>query len=327
MDESAISANQVGKTYHINGNQLSKHYKNNLSNFNEWAQLEHCEDWILYPGNMGSTLCLDEVALSSGELYTVLSNAGARCQKGSLVAMVKGVKADDVIEIFKKIPIDKRELVLEISVDLACNMEQIAGKSFPKAKIVSDRFHVAKLISDAVQTIRIKHRWEAIEEETKQIKLMEETGIEYNPQYFSNGDSRKQLLARSRYLLFKGESKWTCSQKKRAEILFKEYPEIHTAYKLSMMFRNIYETAKTKEEAECKIQKWIEKIEAKRLDPFLKVSHSIESHKDNILNFFTNRTTNALAESFNSKIKAFRLQFRGVRDIPFFLFRLSNLLA
>ncbi|MBR1557551.1 MAG: transposase, partial [Prevotella sp.] len=37
--------------------------------------------------------------------------------------------------------------------------------------------------------------------------------------------------------------------------------------------------------------------------------------------------TNAGAESFNAKVKAFRAQFRGVADIPFFLFRLMKLCA
>lgn len=46
-----------------------------------------------------------------------------------------------------------------------------------------------------------------------------------------------------------------------------------------------------------------------------------------ILNFFMNRSTNAAAESFNAKIKAFRATSRGVRDIPFFLFRLANIYA
>ena len=50
-------------------------------------------------------------------------------------------------------------------------------------------------------------------------------------------------------------------------------------------------------------------------------------HYKNILNYFDNRSTNASAESFNAKIKAFRAQFRGVRNIEFFLFRLSNIFA
>ncbi|WP_317173352.1 transposase [Flavobacterium columnare] len=51
------------------------------------------------------------------------------------------------------------------------------------------------------------------------------------------------------------------------------------------------------------------------------------NHYKTILNYFDNRSTNASAESFNAKIKAFRSKFRGVRNIEFFLFRLTNLYA
>ncbi|MBR3615488.1 MAG: transposase, partial [Bacteroidaceae bacterium] len=37
--------------------------------------------------------------------------------------------------------------------------------------------------------------------------------------------------------------------------------------------------------------------------------------------------TNAFAESFNAKIKAFRTQLRGVTDLKFFFYRLTKLFA
>ncbi|WP_231494774.1 transposase [Polaribacter sp. Hel_I_88] len=46
-----------------------------------------------------------------------------------------------------------------------------------------------------------------------------------------------------------------------------------------------------------------------------------------MLNYFEYRSTNTSAESFNAKIKAFRTQFRDVRNLEFFLFRLSNINA
>ncbi|WP_337992862.1 transposase [Flavivirga sp. 57AJ16] len=44
-------------------------------------------------------------------------------------------------------------------------------------------------------------------------------------------------------------------------------------------------------------------------------------------NYFNIRSTNASAEAFNAKIKEFRAQFRGVREVKFFLFRLTKLYA
>ncbi len=50
-------------------------------------------------------------------------------------------------------------------------------------------------------------------------------------------------------------------------------------------------------------------------------------HYRDILNYFDKTSTNAAAESFNAKIKNFRMQLRGVKDRSFFLFRLTKLFA
>ncbi|MBI6118398.1 transposase, partial [Salegentibacter maritimus] len=64
-------------------------------------------------------------------------------------------------------------------------------------------------------------------------------GKAFLPKLLPNGDSQKQLLARSRYLLYKSTEKCTNNQKERAAILFTEYPEIEKAYKLVNNLRNI----------------------------------------------------------------------------------------
>ena len=289
--------------------------------------MAHAEDWILYEDNIGETLSLDEVSLSDGELYTVLTNSKKKGKKGTIVAMIKGIKSSDICEILDLIPKSKREMVKEVSVDMANNMKKIAYTSFPSASIVTDRFHVAQLISGAVQEMRIKHRWKAIEIENKNIKLEKEKGGKYVALTFKNGDTRKQLLARSRYLLFKPVNKWSESQRIRAEILFTEYDDLKNAYDLSMMFRNIYQTAKTKAQAYDKLTQWIKKVNEYDFSSFITAGDSILYHKENILNYFMNKTTNAFAESFNAKIKNFRNIFTGVRDIPFFLFRLTRICA
>ncbi|WP_421876561.1 transposase [Marinoscillum sp.] len=73
--------------------------------------------------------------------------------------------------------------------------------------------------------------------------------------------------------------------------------------------------------------KWYDKVEKAGFKSFSTVAKTIQNHYLSILNFFDNRSTNASAESFNAKIKAFRSQFRGVRNVEFFLFRLANIYA
>jgi transposase len=296
-----------------------------LSGFKNWDQKEHADKWMLFPENVGKHLSIDEVAVTNGELYTVITNKAAHGKRKALVAMIEGTKVADITPILAKIPLEKRNIVTEVTLDMAENMEVIVKDAFPKAKLVTDRFHVQQLVSGAVQEIRIRLRHEAIKEENEKIKQARKEKKRYRPAMYANGDTKKQLLARSRYLLFKPSSKWLKQQRERAVILFKEYPELEAAYKLSMMFRSIYEYSQSIPEAQKKLRSWYQKVELKQIEPFITVAESIRLHKINILNYFINRSTNASAESFNAKLKNFRALVRGVRDKKFHLFRIAKL--
>ena len=101
---------------------------------------------------------------------------------------------------------------------------------FPESNLVTDRFHVVKLVKEALQHQRIKLRWEEIEKENQAIKQAKDQGIKYKPITLENDDTPKQLLARSRYIIAKKTNDWTENQKLRAELLFKNYPHLHQAY-------------------------------------------------------------------------------------------------
>jgi transposase len=317
----------LGCYFQVNGKLLEEQYRDHLSNFHEWEQLKHSNEWVLFQNNIGPYISIDETSLSQGELYTVVTNKEAKGCKGALIAMIKGTNSDYVRKILEKIPLRERKKVKEITLDMAPTMEKIARYTFPNAKLVTDRFHVQKLAYDAVQEIRIKHRWEAIDQENNEIELAKEVKLKYVTEVLENGDTLKQLLARSRYLLFKTESKWTPTQRQRAGMLFGRYPDIEEAYNLSMELGKIYHTTKDKGIAFTRLAKWYDIVEKKGFKSFNTIAKSIQEHYLTILNYFDNRSTNASAESFNAKIKAFRASFRGVRNISFFLFRLSNIYA
>ena len=83
----------------------------------------------------------------------------------------------------------------------------IAKRCFPNAVQVIDRFHVQQLASDALQEIRIKHSWQAIDDENQAIEQARKNKGTYFPEILSNSGTVKQLLARRRYLLYKNEHK------------------------------------------------------------------------------------------------------------------------
>jgi transposase len=298
-----------------------------LSDFKIWNQKSHAKDWLIFPENIGKRLSIDETSLSNGELYTILTNKAAKGKKGTIVAMVAGTKAETVIAIIEKIPLKQRNLVTEITLDMAGNMGLIAKKCFPNATRVTDRFHVQKLATEALQEIRIKYRWQAIEQENEAIEKAKKSKKRFEPEVLSNGDTLKQLLARSRYFLYKNKSKWSPNQIERANLLFNLYPDIQKAYNLTQELRNIFEKKTDKIIGFAKLAKWHEKVNQSGFKSFNTISRTIINHYQTILNYFDNRSTNASAESFNAKIKAFRSQFRGVRNIEFFLFRLTNIYA
>ena len=244
-----------------------------------------------------------------------------------MVAMIRGTKADDIIEVLRKIPDAWRRKVEEVTLDMAANMNLVVQKCFREAKRVIDRFHVQRLACDAVQEIRIKYRWQALDEENEQIKNARAAKADFSPEVLENGDTPKQLLARSRYLLFKHKDKWTASQKQRARLLFERYPRLKQAYDLSFKLGVIYRNCTSWQQAYKKLALWYQEVELADIESFRTVSKTLETHYEPILNFFNNRSTNASAESFNAKVKAFRSSSRGVRDIPFFLFRLANIYA
>lgn len=311
----------------MSGKKLQRQHRDYLSDFKKWDQLSHAKDWLLFPENIGKRLSIDEVALSQGELYTVVTNKKARGRAGSIVAIIEGTKAEKVIKYLLQIPTQLRRRVKEITLDMAPNMKLIAKTCFTRATQVVDRFHVQKLASEALQEIRIKYRWEAIDRENEAILLARKTGKEYTPEILLTGDTRKQLLARSRYLLYKSREKWTIKQGQRAQVLFEEYPDIELAYKLSQELRAFFETKKGKGVALTKLAHWYDKVEKSGFKSFATIMNTIRINYDEIVNYFEKRSTNASAESFNAKIKAFRSQFRGVRNVEYFLFRLTQIYA
>jgi len=317
----------IASYYGVNSQKLQRHYKHKISGYKEWEQLPHAEDYLIYPENITDKLSIDEVSLSKGELYTFVTNKNVNVKnKKSVVAVINGTEAKVIQEVLEKISLDKRAKVKEVSMDMARNMGLAAEKSFPNCKKVTDRFHVVRLVMDAMQHLRVKLRWEAIEEENNAIKEAKLRGDKYYSQTFSNGDTLKEMLVRSKYLLYKFEEDWTINQSKRAAILFEKYPLLKQAYRLTLSFRSIYKSL-SKEKARKQFNSWKQEVIKSNIIEFNTAVNSIEYHLEDILNFFNNRSTNANAESFNSKIKGFRANLRGVPDVRFFLFRLQKLFA
>ncbi len=91
----------------MDGKQLQTQYKEYLSDFYNWYQKEHADDFILHLKNIGYHLYIDEPALNKGELYVIFTNRDKHGRKGTIVAIIRGIKAADVINVLFNIDANK----------------------------------------------------------------------------------------------------------------------------------------------------------------------------------------------------------------------------
>ena len=299
--------------------------------------MEHAAEYMLFPENFGKDMSLDETSLSNGEVYTILTNKDARGGRGALAAMIRGVASDTVSSILKIVPYKVRRRVETVTTDLSSAMMLTVRTVFPKAMLINDRFHVQQLMSEAIDQMRIAYRWVVLDAENKAIKehrakrksahtrAEKELIGEWEPERMANGETKPQIMSRSRHIILMHKSKWNEQQQARAAILFQMFPELEKAYNLYLKLVDIFNKKSIPGVARLDLARWYNEVDAFGYEGFSKVIETFENHNDTIVNYFENRLTNASAESFNAKIKAFRTQFRGVGDIKFFMYRLATL--
>ena len=164
--------------------------------------MPHADNYLIFPENITEHISIDEVSLSKGELYTIVTNKNTKCKnKQSLIAIINGTESKTIESALHKIPINQRCKVKEISMDMAPNMALAARHSFINSTAVIDRFHVVRLVCDAMQHLRTAFRWQEIDNENLAIKEAKDRGLKYKSVVLSNGDTLKELLVRSKYSL------------------------------------------------------------------------------------------------------------------------------
>lgn len=244
-------------------------------------------------------MSLDETCLGNGEVWTFLTNKDGKGGKDTQAAAIPGTKNDEIISILAS-AMDKsvRHRGKEATCDLSSSMMLVAAEVFHYACIVNDRFHVQRIYNEAVDEIRIDIRRKLVSEENGHSKPTPRITC-------SNGETMRQVLARSKLALVMSSSKWTGIQRHRVNILFKKYPILKDAYRLAMDLRAIFNTGTTPVKAIKMMNNWYEKVSGLNNPKFRSVIRSFRNHAPTILNHFHRRATNASAEAFNPKVKIF----------------------
>lgn len=353
MDNQPVTANALGRYFHIKGSEVERYYKHHLSDFSTWDQRDHATDWVLLSENIGERCSIDETQLCE-EVYTILSNKDGKGKKGTVIAIIKGTKVSVVSQIIKKIPACELAKVKEITMDFSDSMYGIAKQCFPNADIIIDCFHIVQRLCEGLEEMRLRFKRLAVTQGKKaacEFKKREDRKAmsrayyrkthkrnpkekrgrkrirrqKYKPAVLPNGDTKVELLTRCRNLLSQSGDNWGEHKRERANLLFKLYPQMKEGYSLICKVRSIFKKKIDIEDAKKELHDWYREVNACTLREIKSARECVKAKENEVLNYFKNRATNASAESLNSKIKGFRAQLHGVADIPFFMYRLCTI--
>lgn len=330
MDDKPVNFTTIGGFLQLKPQTVYSWYRNYLSGYpeavssGEWekdnfmgSDKRQKQVPILKPENFGEQMAVDEKMIDE-EFYTVMTNR----QTGKIALLAETLQVADLNKLIDKINI--KDVVKEITADLSPTYEKFCEQSFPAATVVADKFHVVKHIVEAVQALRLRLK----QEEIARLPATKKERRQYEKQTrLINGESRIEMLTRSRYILFKRQENWTPSQQKRASLLFETFPQIKSTYELTQQIRQWLDkenVGKYEWQTERQLIHWYDCAEQQKLPEVENLIRLIGSHEQKIMNYFKSGKTNAKAEAINSKIQRFITANYGVRDKNFFLYRLAH---
>ena len=175
------------------------------------------------------------------------------------------------------------EAITEVSMDLSPAFQKGAAEHLPNAQITFDRFHLLKLINEAVDAVR---KGEAI----------------------SQPDLKK-----SRWLWLKNPGKLSAKQTaKLQELLKNQNLKTAQAYQFRLTFQEIF-TIQNRHQGAVLLKAWMENAKASGLPPLVKVAYTLMNHWDGVLRWFESQITNGILEGFNSLLQSAKAKARGYR--------------
>ncbi len=249
--------------------------------FNYWLQLAYNKD---DPSRV-TTLGFDETSRRKGHAYITV---GVDLEAPRVLHVVKGKDASTIKEIKDYLESKgvKPEQIKQTSIDLSPAFISGIIQHFPAARITFDRFHVVKLLNEAMDSVRKQER-----KEHEQLK------------------GHKYTFLRNKL-----------SDKKQCQLneLITLYPTLGEAYRLKILFNDLWDMP-DKASATAFIAQWLHEVEQSKIAPFMKFAKTVKAHLSGIINFVETRLTNAILESINSKIQMAKRRARGYRNVDNFI--------
>jgi transposase len=185
----------------------------------------------------------------------------------------------------KGVPEDQ---VTQLSMDLSPSFIAGAGAYFPAAEITFDRFHVVKLLNEAMDKVRKDERKEHDE------------------------------LKGHKYTFLKNRQNLSDKKEKSLAEMIQLYPKLGEAYRMKVLFNDLWEMP-DKPAACAFLAQWCNEVEAAKIPAFMTFAKTVKAHWSGIVQFGESHITNGILEGINSKAQLAKRRARGYRNINNFI--------
>ena len=234
------------------------------------------------------SLGIDETSFKRGQSYvTVIVDAAAR----RVIDVEEGRSNQAVIDFSYKLEAKggASEKIAYVTSDMSKAYMSGVRECFPYAKLTIDKFHVKKLMLEAMDEVRRAEQKE----------------------------HRSKVLLNSRKLLMIPQGRQSESQREKVAELSKQYPKTGRAFRMVQSLDTVY-SSKDIFEARERFEALYIWLRKSRLEPMKKVALTLKKYIEEILSIFTTRLTNAICEGINSMIQAAKRKARGYHTIEGF---------
>lgn len=227
-------------------------------------------------------LGIDETSAKRGHDYVSI---GVDLETRRVVAVVEGKGKESVAKIAQEIERRGGQLdnISDISIDLSPSFIAGTKEQFPYAKITFDRFHIVKLLNEAMN------------------KLRQQEYVEH------------QALKGHRYTFLRRPENLSKSKRSALDEMVKSYPTLGEGYRLKTLFDDLWQQ-ENEEDARSFLIDWCEQVELAKIEPFLVFAKTIKSHMSGIVQYARSRISNGILEGINCKIQLAKRRARGYRN-------------
>lgn len=238
---------------------------------------------------------IDEISLKKGHQDFVTIVTGRMGDETMVLGILADRKKETVKRFLMSIPKKLRKQVCFVCSDMYTGFINAAKEVFgKKVQIIVDRFHVAKLYGKGLDELR-KKELERLRKTLSKEQYKELEGV--------------------MWLLRKRPDDLTSKDQETLDKLFKYSPLLQQAYRLKNELTALFDSDLDRRRGKQRITGWMNRVKKSSVrcfDAFLK---TLETYKDEVVNYFLDRLTSGFVEGLNNKIKVIKRRCYGLKNI------------